>query len=118
MLDLTARHADAWNAAWFGRPDERLAGLRAGLAAACERVGRDPATLAITVGVTVRYGAAAEAAGPDPARPGLTGTPEVVAAGLREHAEAGATHLIASLEPTTPDTVAEFAEAIRLFREG
>ena len=23
MLDLTARHADAWNAAWFGMPDER-----------------------------------------------------------------------------------------------
>ena len=26
MMDLTARHADAWNAAWFGEPDERLAG--------------------------------------------------------------------------------------------
>ena len=25
MLELTARHADAWNLAWFGLPDERLA---------------------------------------------------------------------------------------------
>src|SRR4029079_9280111 len=23
MLDLTARHADAWNTAWFGEPDDR-----------------------------------------------------------------------------------------------
>ena len=25
MFELTARHADAWNMAWFGLPDERLA---------------------------------------------------------------------------------------------
>ena len=42
MLELTARHADAWNLAWFGMPDERLAGLRRELAEACETVGRDP----------------------------------------------------------------------------
>ena len=55
MLELTARHADAWNQAWFGLPDERLARVRGELREACERVGRDPATLTITVGVTVRY---------------------------------------------------------------
>ena len=35
MLELTARHADAWNLAWFGYPDERLARVRCELAAAC-----------------------------------------------------------------------------------
>ena len=55
MMELAARHADAWNAAWFGMPDERLARLRRDLAAACERVGRDPSSLSITVGVTVNY---------------------------------------------------------------
>lgn len=49
MLELTARHADAWNAAWFGEPDERLATLRADVLAACGTVGRDPTTLDITV---------------------------------------------------------------------
>ena len=63
MLDLTARHADAWNAAWFGLPDERLAGRRQDLAEACERVGRDPATVSITVGLIVRYPDAAGAGG-------------------------------------------------------
>ena len=31
MLELTARHADAWNLAWFGAPDERWRGARAEL---------------------------------------------------------------------------------------
>ena len=32
MLELAARHADAWNLAWFGLPDERLARVRGELA--------------------------------------------------------------------------------------
>ena len=120
MLDLTARHADAWNVAWFGLPDERLAGRRADLAAACARVGRDPATLTITVGIEVRY--------PDAdgrrrrripmTRSGLTGTPDEIAAGLRAHAAAGADHLIAVLDPCTPGTVAAFAEAVAAVPRG
>jgi alkanesulfonate monooxygenase SsuD/methylene tetrahydromethanopterin reductase-like flavin-dependent oxidoreductase (luciferase family) len=112
MLELTARHADQWNLAWFGLPDERLARIRAELTEACTRVGRDPATLGITVGVTVRYeGAPANAEGP-----ALSGTPQEVAAGLIAHAEAGADHVIAVLEPTTPETLAAFAEAAAMYR--
>ena len=118
MLELTARHADAWNLAWFGLPDERLAGLRGELADACERVGRDPATLAITVGIVVRYPEAAGAPSEPPTTPGLTGTPAEIAAGLRAHADAGADHLITVLEPSTPETVGLFAEALALFRAG
>jgi len=55
MLRLAATHADAWNTAWFGAPDERLAARRADLETACEAVGRDPATIAVTVGIVVRY---------------------------------------------------------------
>jgi probable F420-dependent oxidoreductase, Rv2161c family len=123
MLELVARHADAWNLAWFGLPDERLARVRGELADACARVGRDPATLTITVGITVRYPAAGggDASTPDdpiPPSPCLTGTPDHVAAGLRAHASAGADHVIAVLEPCTPATVAAFAEAVALFRAG
>ena len=118
MLELTARHADAWNLAWFGLPDERLAGLRGELADACERVGRDPATLTITVGIVVRYPEAAGASAEPPTSPGLSGTPAEIAAGLRAHADAGADHLITVLEPCTPETVGLFAEALALFRAG
>jgi alkanesulfonate monooxygenase SsuD/methylene tetrahydromethanopterin reductase-like flavin-dependent oxidoreductase (luciferase family) len=118
MLELAARHADAWNLAWFGLPDERLARVRGELGAACQRAGRDPATLAITVGVTVRYQAATVAGAPAPTSPGLSGTTEDIAAGLRAHEAAGAEHVIASLEPCTPATVAAFVEAVEQFRAG
>jgi len=118
MLELTARHADAWNLAWFGMPDERLAGLRRELAEACERVGRDQSTLAITVGIVVRYPDAAGASAEVPTTPGLSGTAAEIAAGLRAHADAGADHLITVLEPCTPETVGLFAEAVALYRMG
>lgn len=51
MLGLTAAWADAWNAAWFGAADGRLRALLAALDAACERAGRDPATVRRTVGI-------------------------------------------------------------------
>jgi len=53
MLRLTARHADAWNTAWYGFPNERSASRIADVRAACEAEGRDPATLELTVGLTV-----------------------------------------------------------------
>ena len=120
MLELTARHADAWNLAWFGMPDERLARVRGELVAACARVGRDPATLTFTVGVTGRYPTGTEGGedGPAPSSPGLSGPPEAIAAGLQAHAAAGAGHVIAALEPCTPETVALFAEAVERFRAG
>lgn len=113
MLELTARHADQWNLAWFGLPDERLAQVRGELEDACRRVGRDPGTLGITVGITVRY----DGCRPDREGPALSGTPEEVAAGLRAHAAVGVDHVIAVLEPTTPETTAAFCEAARLARD-
>ena len=118
MLELAARHADAWNLAWFGLPDERLARVRGELLDACRRVGRDPASLTITVGVTVRYPATGPAPVEPPTAPALTGTPAEIAEGLAAHAAAGAGHLIAALEPCTPATLAAFAEAVSLYRAG
>src|ERR1700752_3705911 len=53
MLRLTARFADAWQTAWFGRPDERYRERHTALVAACEAEGREPGTLQVTVGVSV-----------------------------------------------------------------
>jgi probable F420-dependent oxidoreductase len=53
VLRLVARHADSWNMAWFGLPNERSDGRLADLRAACEAEGRDPATIEVTVGLTV-----------------------------------------------------------------
>ncbi len=58
MLSLTARFADLWNA-WliFGRshPDE-IPQFRAKVDAACQQIGRDPASLGRTVAVRVAPG--------------------------------------------------------------
>ena len=43
MLRLTARWADAWNTAWFGRVDDTLRQRTSDLDAACDAVGRDRA---------------------------------------------------------------------------
>jgi alkanesulfonate monooxygenase SsuD/methylene tetrahydromethanopterin reductase-like flavin-dependent oxidoreductase (luciferase family) len=118
MLELTARHADAWNLAWFGLPDERWARARRDLDAACERVGRDPSTLERTVGVNVRF-AELLPAGADPAgdgSPALTGDVDDIASGLARYADEGTGHLIAALEPTTPASVERFASAVRRWR--
>jgi alkanesulfonate monooxygenase SsuD/methylene tetrahydromethanopterin reductase-like flavin-dependent oxidoreductase (luciferase family) len=123
MLDLVARHADAWNLAWFGLPDDRWRGVRDQLAAACVAAGRDPATLERTVGVTVRYpdllpapgGPEDVAADEEPIPPALVGDDEI-AAGLSAYADEGTGHVIAALEPTTPEAVARFAETVRAFR--
>jgi len=118
MLRLTARYADAWNTAWFGRP-AGLAEQRAALDAACAEVGRDPREIATTVGVGVAF--------PD-LEPGiddvadrdrvLSGSAEEVAAGLRAHAAAGVDHVIVSLAPSTAKALTRLAEAVRLARTG
>ena len=115
MLELVARHADQWNAAWYGHPDEahelreRLANLHAALTAA----GRDPATLEITVGIFVAFeGAAADA--PDRA---IRGSLDEVADALAGYAALGAKHLIAHVFPRTATAVHQLGEAAALARE-
>src|SRR6478672_6319714 len=57
MLRLTARFADAWQTAWFARPDDRYRERHASMIEACAAEGRDPATLQVTVGVSVEESA-------------------------------------------------------------
>lgn len=51
MLRLTARWADAWNTAWFGRVDDTLRQRTSDLDAACDAMGRDRTAIRRTVGL-------------------------------------------------------------------
>jgi len=115
MLELVVRHADQWNAAWYGHPDkadelrERLGNLRAALDAA----GRDPASLEITVGIFVAF----EGAEPDAPERSIRGSVDEVADALAGYSELGVKHLIAHVFPRTTDAVTLLGEAAALARE-
>jgi probable F420-dependent oxidoreductase len=110
MLRLTARHADAWNTAWFGLPDERWQGRFADLRAACDAEGRDLATLQVTVGLSLDGSLVS-------ARPGapdaLPADVEAVADAFRAWAAEGVAHLQIDARPAderTYDLVLEARE--------
>jgi probable F420-dependent oxidoreductase len=116
MLRLTARHADAWNAAWFGevsQAESRISDLRAAL----EAEGRDPSTLEVTIGVNVVFPDLISAGEEVPQR-ALSGTPRDIADGLRGYAGAGVSHVIAACTPSTPAAMSALAEASRLAYHG
>jgi alkanesulfonate monooxygenase SsuD/methylene tetrahydromethanopterin reductase-like flavin-dependent oxidoreductase (luciferase family) len=115
MLRLTAEHADAWNTAWFGMPDDRLERRLADLRAACAEVGRDPATLELSVGVTVKAEADDEWGRPGvPAA--LIAEPEVIADGLRAYAALGFGHVQLDVQPATAATFARVLDGVARFR--
>ncbi len=118
MLRLTARFADAWNTAWMGDPGP-LAERRAGLEEACRAEDRDPATVEITVGVSVVYPELlAQPPSAEEQGKALSGDAATVAAGLRAFADAGVGHVMLALEPNTPEALGRFTEALELYRAG
>ena len=107
MLRLTARHADAWQTAWFGLPDDRFRKRHNDLLAACEVEGRDPGTLELTVGVDVSD--AQEGAH-------LPLDAQAIADGLAAWASAGIGHLQIGMPMTTAATVDIVLDGIRRYR--
>lgn len=114
MLGLVARHANAWNSAWYGDPADadqlrtRLADLRAAL----EEAGRDPTTLELTAGIFVDTGETDGAP-----KTAIRGSTDEIADALARYAELEIAHLIAHIWPRTPDGVARLAEAAALARD-
>lgn len=117
MLRLTARHADAWNTAWHGTPD-RFREERAKLVAACEEIGRDPATLAVTVGVTIAFPDLDPEPAPDGDDPtkALRGSAEEIAAGLRAYQDEGVDTVIVGPRPDSAEAMQRVADALRILR--
>jgi alkanesulfonate monooxygenase SsuD/methylene tetrahydromethanopterin reductase-like flavin-dependent oxidoreductase (luciferase family) len=108
MMAATVRFADAWQTAWYGRPDGDWPKEHGDIQAACEAAGRDPATLEVFVGLT----AGAE----DSNEPHLELDPAAIADGLAEWAAAGVAHVQLGVFPTTPPAWETVLEGIRRFR--
>ena len=108
MLSLAARHADAWNTAWYGLPDHRLSRQLAALTDALENDGRDPATMTRTVGMVVRdprVDASAE-------ENEFAGSVEELAHAIEAYARLGVDHLIVLLQPMTESSLDRLGAAL------
>lgn len=119
MLELTARYADGWNTAWFG-PVDGIAERREAFDQACERVGRDPGMVDVTVGVHVARPELVPGGELDRAKM-LTGTPEEIARAFDAYAAAGVSHIIcgalADMSHTHTSRVMEtVGDALHLYR--
>jgi alkanesulfonate monooxygenase SsuD/methylene tetrahydromethanopterin reductase-like flavin-dependent oxidoreductase (luciferase family) len=113
MLQLIARDADAWNTAWHtdaGIVKERLDEFTQ----ACATIGRDLATIEITVGTDVRFQPRKDDGSPDNA---ISGTPEEIAGRLQAFADVGISHLIVGLDAITPASIEQLGHIAELARQ-
>jgi probable F420-dependent oxidoreductase len=114
MLRLAAQHAQMWNHAWLGEHHGLIEPL-ASLKAACAQVGRDPASLDVTVAASVVYPHLGETHGYG-AQP-LAGSAEQIAATMQGYADLGVSHLVFQVTPYTIPALERLAQSLRLFRD-
>lgn len=118
MLRLVARHADAWNAAWYGRREEaaELEQRIAMLKQACAEEGRDPATITLTAGLFVSFPALGQPGDEDPPENAISGDAEEVGEALAAYRELGVEHAIVHLWPPNAASVTELGRAAEVAR--
>ena len=118
MLRLVARHADQWNAAWYGpresagELEERIAHLRE----ACAAEGRDPAEITMTAGLFASFPALQRPDDEDPPDNAISGDADEVGRALAEYRELGIAHVIVHLWPPNAAAVAELGRAAEVAR--
>lgn len=114
MKRLVAQYADVWNC-WIAE-DTRLDLYRDSLrdiTSACEKHGRDPATLAKNVGIGFVFpGGNPELIGGNPITGSIAEITDQLAALLEEDAD----HYAVMLEPWTHDSIQHFAEIVQALR--
>jgi probable F420-dependent oxidoreductase len=114
MLAATLPHVDAWNIwyEWYGNTAEGLAAANRTVDEAARRAGREPAAVARSAcALVVLDGAAGERPLPEGVPP-LEGSPERIAAGLRDLAEAGADEAILVVSPITEHSIRLLGETL------
>jgi alkanesulfonate monooxygenase SsuD/methylene tetrahydromethanopterin reductase-like flavin-dependent oxidoreductase (luciferase family) len=118
MTRLIAEHADIWNV-WAQHTGNRASGiapLREKLDAACEEVGRVPATLQRTAAAMVdlpgAYGR------PGQTVPSLLGSPEELAEEMRAYAREGISHLQIYPDPCTVAGIEALASMLEFLDHG
>jgi alkanesulfonate monooxygenase SsuD/methylene tetrahydromethanopterin reductase-like flavin-dependent oxidoreductase (luciferase family) len=107
MLDITARFADAWQAAWFGAVDDQFRSERAALYQACE-VARRERPIGIFVGV--------DATDEESDSPHIPIDATAIAETLAGWHDEGVQHVQVRVYPGTDETSAIALEGINRFK--
>jgi probable F420-dependent oxidoreductase len=114
MLRIALPHVDAWNSwtAWYGNTPEGFGSLNAKITALAEEIGRDPREVARTAcALVVVDRDAPDRRNTEGVTP-LEGSPERIAQGLRDLAEAGADEAILVLSPITEASIRTAGETL------
>jgi probable F420-dependent oxidoreductase len=114
MLSLVARHADAWNAAWYGHPDEadELRERLARLDEALDAAHRPRGSIERTAGVFVAISPADD----DRPEEAIRGDVDEIGEALAGYAALGISHLIVHVWPRTPAAVRLLGQAASVAR--
>jgi probable F420-dependent oxidoreductase len=116
VLSIALPHVDRWNTwfDWYGNTPDGFAARNAEIDAAAERAGRDPREIQRSACVHVVMDRGADERPIDPNAPPLEGTPERIAEGLLEMAEAGADEVILVVTPITERSIQRLADVLAL----
>jgi alkanesulfonate monooxygenase SsuD/methylene tetrahydromethanopterin reductase-like flavin-dependent oxidoreductase (luciferase family) len=124
MLAITAAHIDAWNS-WYadtGNSPDGVAPLRDRVDDAARAAAREPADIARTVAVLVRFpGGTGRVMGDTSASMAVapvSGSPEELALALRAYAGAGISEVQLVLDPITAESIAALEPALRILDRG
>jgi probable F420-dependent oxidoreductase len=114
VLGIALPHVDAWNTWYedFGNSPEGFASLNERVDALAREAGRDPAAIERSACALVVLDPSAGERRSTPAAPPLEGSPEQIAAGLRELGEAGADEVILVVSPIGERSIRELAEVV------
>jgi len=116
VLSIALPHVDAWNT-WYdnyGNTPEGFAALNAKVSDAAAQVGRRPEDVERSACVLVVLDRAAGDRPIEKGFPPLEGSPERIAAGLRDLTEAGADEAILVVSPITEGSIRSLAEVVAI----
>jgi probable F420-dependent oxidoreductase len=118
MLAMALPHVDAWNTWYedFGNSPEGFARLNDRVSAAAREAGREPGEIHRSACVLVVLDRSAGERPITPDAPPVEGSPERIAATLRELADAGANEAILVVSPISERSIRELGDVVAMLR--
>ena len=112
ILTEQGKWADRWNSVWYGLPTDEFRAERADLVAACERIGRDPASVEVSAGIVIKDPRTIDENDGD----GIVGDVDHIADAFAAWRDEGVDEVMCRLEPPSTDVVETIVRAAVTFR--